>query len=222
MEEKRAALAEMLGVDESEITQSEYEENIFEVSDGREYLVVTDDEADDAFYDTEMNLIDDLGISAFSSDFQDTIFSEFVRDDDWFERAYRELEENYAYDIADEYDDTYGTRLVQECYDAGLITDEDFSTYENGDIEYTDCLIPVDELVERLVDYLVDSIDDLVDEFRFEFGDEEFNRLVEQNNLIDWDAVLEEVKEWDGRGSALAWYDGKELEWDDYYIYRTN
>lgn len=218
--EKIEALAELLGVDESEITQG-YDDSVYEVSDGREYLVLTEDEADDTFHDYEMNLIDDLGITAFTPSFQSRILTEFA-DADWFEDAYREMEENYAYDISDESDDVYGTRLVRECYEAELIDDEDFGTDENGDVNYEDCLLPTDTLVDKLSEYLVDSIDDYVEEFKFEFGEEELSEVVNRNNLVDWDAVIEETKESDGRGPMLAGYDGIEIDYDDYYIYRTN
>lgn len=219
--EKIEALAELLGVDESEITQSDYNENLYEVADGREYLVLTEDEADEEFYNSEMNLIDDLGIQGFTPSFQSRILTEFA-DADWFEDAYREMEENYAYDISEEYDDTYGTRLVQECYDAELIDDDDFEVDENGDVNYKACLLSTDDLVTKLSEYLVDSIDDYVEEFKFEFGEDELNEVVERNNLVDWDAVIEETKRLDGRGPMLAGYDGIEIDWDDYYIYRTN
>lgn len=218
--EKIEALAELLGVDESEITQG-YDDSVYEVSDGREYLVLTEDEADDTFHDYEMNLIDDLGITAFTPSFQSRILTEFA-DADWFEDAYREMEENYAYDISEEYDDTYGTRLVQECYDAELIDDDDFEVDENGDVNYKACLLSTDDLVTKLSEYLVDSIDDYVEEFKFEFGEEELSEVVNRNNLVDWDAVIEETKELDGRGPMLAGYDGIEIDYDDYYIYRTN
>lgn len=218
--EKIEALAELLGVDESEITQG-YDDSVYEVSDGREYLVLTEDEADDTFHDYEMNLIDDLGIQGFTPSFQSRILTEFA-DADWFEDAYREMEENYAYDISEEYDDTYGTRLVQECYDAELIDDDDFEVDENGDVNYKACLLSTDDLVTKLSEYLVDSIDDYVEEFKFEFGEDELNEVVERNNLVDWDAVIEETKELDGRGPMLAGYDGIEIDYDDYYIYRTN
>lgn len=218
--EKIEALAELLGVDESEIAQG-YDDNVFEVSDGREYLVLTEDEADDYFYDSEMSLIDDLGIQGFTPSFQSRILTEFA-DADWFEDAYREIEENYAYDISEEYDDTYGTRLVQECYDAELIDDDDFEVDENGDVNYKACLLSTDDLVTKLSEYLVDSIDDYAEEFKFEFGEEELSEVVNRNNLVDWDAVIEETKELDGRGSMLAGYDGIEIDYDDYYIYRTN
>ena len=218
--EKIEALSELLGVDESEITQG-YNDDVFEISDGREYLVLTDDEADDYFYDSEMSLIDDIGIEGFTPSFQERILTEFV-DADWFEDAYREMAENYAYDISEEYDDTYGTRLVQECYDAELIDDDDFGVDENGDVNYKDCLLSTDDLVTKLSEYLVDSIDDYVEEFKFEFGEEELSEVVKRNNLVDWDAVIEETKEVDGRGPTLAGYDGIEIDYDDYYIYRTN
>lgn len=218
--EKIEALAELLGVDENEITQG-YDDTVYEVSDGREYLVLTEDEADEEFYNSEMSLIDDLGIQGFTPSFQSRILTEFA-DEDWFEDAYREMEENYAYDISEDYDDTYGTRLVQECYDAELIDDDDFAMDENGDVNYKDCLLSTDDLVTKLSEYLVDSIDDYVEEFKFEFGEEELSEVVKRNNLVDWDAVIEETKEVDGRGPTLAGYDGVEIDWDDYYIYRTN
>ena len=218
--EKIEALAELLGVDESEITQG-YNDDVFEISDGREYLVLTDDEADDYFYDSEMSLIDDIGIEGFTPSFQERIFTEFA-DTDWFEDAYREMEENYCYDIVEESDDTYGNRLVQECYDAGLINDDDFDVDENGDVNYEDCLLDADDLATRLTDYLVDTVDDFVEQYKFEFGEEQLSEVVKRYNLVDWDAVIEETKELDGRGPMLAGYDGIEIDYDDYYIYRTN
>ena len=220
--EKIEALAELLGIDESEITQSDYDESAYETSDGREYLVLTEDEAEEAFYRSEMALIDEIGVCGFNPGFQDWIFSNCLSDTDWFEDAYREMYEGYAYDIQYESDDTYGNRLVQECYDAGLIDDDDFGVDENGDVDYRDCQLSTDELAERLTDYLVDSIDDFVEQFKFEFGEEELNKVVERNNLIDWDAVIEEIERLDGRGPTLAGYDGIEIDYDDYYIYRTN
>lgn len=218
--EKIEALAELLGVDESEITQG-YDDSVYEVSDGREYLVLTEDEADDAFYDSEMSLIDDIGIEGFTPSFQERIFTEFA-DTDWFEDAYREMYESYSYDIEYESDDVYGNRLVRECYEAGLIDDDDFGVDENGDVNYEDCLLDTDDLATRLTDYLVDTVDDFVEQYKFEFGEEQLSEVVKRYNLVDWDAVIEETKELDGRGSMLAGYDGIEIDYDDYYIYRTN
>jgi hypothetical protein len=220
--EKIEALAELLGVDESEITQGNgYDENVFEVSDGREYFVLTEDEADDMFHDSEMSLIDDIGIEGFTPSFQSRILAEFT-DEDWFEDAYREMYESYSYDIEYESDDVYGNRLVQECYEAELIDEDDFGVDENGDTNYEDCLLSTDDLVDKLTEYLMDSVDDFVEQYKFEFGEEQLSEVVNKYNLVDWDAVIEETKELDGRGPMLAGYDGIEIDYDDYYIYRTN
>ena len=218
--EKIEALAELLGVDESEITQG-YDDSVYEVSDGREYLVLTEDEADDMFHDSEMNLIDDLGIQGFTPRFQKRILTEFA-DADWFEDAYREMYESYSYDIEYESDDVYGNRLVRECYEAELIDEDDFGVDENGDTNYEDCLLSTDDLADKLTEYLMDSVDDFVEQYKFEFGEEQLSEVVKQHNLVDWDAVIEETKELDGRGPMLAGYDGIEIDYDDYYIYRTN
>ena len=36
----------------------------------------------------------------------------------------------------------------------------------------------------------------------------------------DLDAIVEEIKSWDGYGNNLARYDGKEHEQDGFYIFR--
>lgn len=47
MENKIKALADFLDIDAKEITASEYNEKFFEISDGREYRVLTNEEADE-------------------------------------------------------------------------------------------------------------------------------------------------------------------------------
>ena len=46
LQQKEAALAEFLGIKRNEISQSTYDENTFD-ADGGEYLVLTDEEADE-------------------------------------------------------------------------------------------------------------------------------------------------------------------------------
>ena len=100
MEEKIKVLAEFLGIEESEILKG-YRDNMFETSDGEEYLVVTDEEADDEFYQYEENLIDELGLDAFSDWAKDYIIENCV-DTEWFEDFYHEDYESYANDIETE------------------------------------------------------------------------------------------------------------------------
>ena len=76
--------------------------------------------------------------------------------------------------------------------------------------------------IEEFIDYLVDSIsDDFVGNFKFDFGEEMLTEVIMNNNLLDIDAVVDYIKETDGRG-IISSYDGIENEEGEYYIYRTN
>ena len=198
MEERIKVLAEFLGIEESEILKG-YRDNIFETSDGEEYLVVTDEEADDEFYDYEAELIDELGLDAFSDWAKDYIIENCV-DTEWFENFYYEDYESYANDIETESasSDEYENRLEEEMTEAECTT------------------------IEEFVEYMVDRIrDDLVGQFEFDFGKDTLRDVVSRYNLLDMDAVIDYIKEQDGRG-IMAGYDGVENEEGEYYIYRID
>lgn len=198
MEERIKVLAEFLGIEESEILKG-YRDNIFETSDGEEYLVVTDEEADDEFYDYEAELIDELGLDAFSDWAKDYIIENCL-DTEWFENFYYEDYESYANDIETESasSDEYENRLEEEMAEAECTT------------------------IEEFVEYMVDRIrDDLVGQFEFDFGKDQLADVVSRYNLLDMDAVIDYIKEQDGRG-IMAGYDGVENEEGEYFIYRIN
>lgn len=198
MEERIKVLAEFLGIEESEILKG-YRDNIFETSDGEEYLVVTDEEADDEFYQCEENLIDELGLDAFSDWAKDYIIENCV-DTEWFENFYYEDYESYANDIETESasSDEYENRLEEEMAEVECTT------------------------IEEFVEYMVDRIrDDLVGQFEFDFGKDQLTDVVSRYNLLDMDAVVDYIKEQDGR-EILASYDGVENEEGEYFIYRIN
>ena len=198
MEERIKVLAEFLGIEESEILKG-YRDNIFETSDGEEYLVVTDKEADDEFYQYEENLIDELGLDAFSDWAKDYIIENCV-DTEWFENFYYEDYESYANDIETESasSDEYKNRLEEEMAEAECTT------------------------IEEFVEYMVDRIrDDLVGQFEFDFGKDQLTDVVSRYNLLDMDTVIDYIKEQDGRGN-MAGYDGVENEEGEYFIYRLN
>ena len=198
MEEKIKALAEFLGIEESEILKG-YRDNIFETSDGEEYLVVTDEEADDEFYNYESELIDELGLDAFSDWAKDYIIENCV-DTEWFENFYYEDYESYANDIETEptSSDEYENRLEEEMAEAECTT------------------------IEEFVEYMVDRIrDDLVGQFEFDFGKDQLADVVSRYDLLDVDAIIDYIKEQDGRG-IMASYDGVENEEEGYFIYRIN
>lgn len=196
---KIEALAKFLGIETSGIEEDMDNHKYFKTEDGEEYMVLTDDEAEEEFYNYESDLIEECGLDAFSDWARDYIIENCL-DVDWFEDYFREDYENYANDIETESanSDEYANRLEEEMAEA----------------ECAD--------VEEFIDYLVDSIsDDFVGNFKFDFGEEMLTQVIMNNNLLDIDAVIDYIKEEDGRG-ILATYDGVENEEGEYYIYRIN
>lgn len=223
-EEKRLALAEHLGIDESELEDSDYDENVF-IYDDREYLVLDDQEAYEATYTDIENLFDDMGLEAFSKDMQDWIVENAIDYD--FEKVYREMEEGYVEDIENEESREFDNRLIEEMYDADILTDDDFKEDEDGDgVDHQRLKDDVDleEKKEEYVDYLLDNISDFREEFIDEFGVDEVLRLVKEGYAdVDMDAIVDRVIRWDGRGPSLAIYDGEERELDnDLFAYRVD
>lgn len=196
---KIKALAKFLGIETKEIEEDMNNHKYFKTEDGEEYMVLTDDEAEEEFYNYESDLIEECGLDAFSDWAEDYVIENCL-DIDWFEDYFREYYESYANDIETESasSDKYENRLEEEMAEA----------------ECTD--------IDEFIDYLVDGIrDDFVKEFKFDFGEEMLTEVITNNNLLDMDAVIDYIKEEDGRG-ILASYDGVENEEGEYYIYRTN
>ena len=74
---------------------------------------------------------------------------------------------------------------------------------------------------DEFLEYLCDQ-EDSVEYFKFNFGNDEYNRIIKDNDLIDWDSVIQWVKDMDGRG-IMASYDGIEMELENnLYAYRIN
>ena len=196
---KIEALAKFLGIETSEIEEDMNNHKYFITEDGEEYMVLTDDEAEEEFYNYESNLIEECGLDAFTDWAKDYIIENCV-DTEWFEDFYHEDYESYANDIETEpaSSDEYENRLEEEMSEEGVDTKEDF------------------------VEYMVDGIrNDLVGQFEFDFGKDQLADVVSRYNLLDMDAVIDYIKEEDGRG-IIANYDGVENEEGEYYIYRTN
>jgi len=77
-------------------------------------------------------------------------------------------------------------------------------------------------MISELAEKMSEDQGDAVQYYISEFGDEEFNTVVKENNLIDVRAYAEFCVRTDGVSHALAGYDGNEYEVDGFYIYRTN
>lgn len=194
-------LSDVQGMEVTSVKVSEWNENCFEVEadcEDMEFLVLDDEEADEEFREYQQETIDDMGIEGFSEWAQEHVKDNFV-DREWFEEAMKESYEYYCDDIENEEadDEDFENRLKQEISENGCSTKEEY------------------------VEYLCSTQGDAIEWYIDNFGNESFNQVIEEQDLINWDDVIEWVKETDGRG-ALASYDGDEEEYEDLYIYRTN
>ena len=173
------------------------DENTFEV-DGAEYLVLTEDEREEEFYNYQTSLIEDMGLDAFSEWAQDYIIDNFV-DEEWFIEAMREHFEYYISDIREEPadDEKFENRLQEEMAEIGCEDEEDFLNYH--------C-----------------SLEEPIEWFLSNFSQNEFNAIVKENDLVYWDDVIDWVAREDGY-NCLSSYDSIEMELeDDLYAYRIN
>ncbi len=143
------------------------------------------------------NIIEDCGIS---ENLLFTAETHGMIDESWFEDFWRESNEFHAYEEGIQY----------------IATDEEMEQLENGDITE-------DEIRENYLEGLNSSIDgQWMSEYKFQFGEEEFQRVLIRENLIDIEELSKYCVDIDGVGHFIASYDGDETEHEGYYIYRTN
>ena len=179
----------------------------YSLSNGATYIVLDEDEADQAVIDYIEMVIDDMGVTSFTPDFQEWIYTNAF-DDSGFYDIMREDYEQYYNDLDD-------ADVISEAEELNLLDAEDEDNIDAHDI---------DSLRERLIDYHMDDEPDAVTWFRDNFGDDEFNKqLARMSYALDIKTIAEEATYWDGRGHFLSTYDGDELELPDgYYGYRID
>ena len=151
--DKIKSLAEYLGVDVDTVKQSVYDPNLFEIDEtGEEYLVLTEDEAREYAEDDIKNIFDDMGLDAFTPQFQKWICENAV-DEDFFDEVLREDCDNLVaeYREEDPYDrEEFANRLIELAYEAEIITDANFLENEDGSINIPQALVPYMGGIEKI------------------------------------------------------------------------
>lgn len=222
IEDRIEALAQFLGLDEEEKEDIEegYDDKDFEVN-GEEYLVVTEDEGYEmAKEDVQSFLEYDLGLEGVSESTQEYALEHFCTYD--WESDLHSFDESYCNDIKSEYDNEYGSRLVQECDDRVGLDDEDGGyvlTFEdgNGDTMYVYDSDSYGDDVNKAERFLTESnafdfdTSDIEDKLTEEFGEDfEFDCSAEfEENLVDFDDLSEKLtEELDKDYNSMAeWFD---------------
>ena len=217
------ALAEHLGIDESEVELSSWGGGHNFITSEGEYWVGTYDEAYDAAKEEIEQIYDEMGLEAFSESFQEYILDNFI-DWDAFDDEMCEYYRSYIDDIESESDSEYDNRLLAEMVDAGILTDDDFIV--DGEDEWAEktlsSSVDLEYKKDEFLNYLCDNTD--VEDFVKDIYDTEtLSRVVSDNGLIDiWEVADECISE-DGIAHFLATYDGEEIDLgNDLYAYRRD
>lgn len=216
-------------IDSGVISTSSWDSHYIENSEWNTEAYVFDnyEDAESAAKEDVLNLLDEIGFEGLNVDLAD------FADEDWFKDTLVESFEFYCRDIEYEDDDTYGNRLVQECYDNNIIDDNDFEIGENGEPNYTQCKLDTEDLVGKYTNWYEEDLysaynGNFIKAFVDNYGEEALNDVIKEHpSIIYTDALAEYIVNNDGVANSLARYDGNEYEVEigdgvTYYVYRTN
>ena len=210
-----AFLRETFGDDTDFNVSSGYGEYSFDTDEG-DFLVLDDIEADRVAKERLLDFLETEGISGIRFEYLGGL-EEYV-DTDWFDEAKEESNRFYCEDIASEDSSEFENRLVEECYESNIISDDDF---EDGE-----CTVSNDDLIDMYTEYLGERDTDSVRWFINNYGEEEFNRVVIERSLVNLDTLADDILSTDGRAMQLAGYDFNEIEFKyngkTYFLYREN
>ena len=181
-----------------DIQEIDAENNMIILDNNQEYLYFNNyEDAEAAAVQYCVDIIQDCGLS------DDLIFQAEIQgliDKKWFADFWYEVHEQIAYNDDIDYIATYEEINALE---AGEITEE--------------------EIRETYFNSLQSSINGQeIEEYKFQFGDQEFNKIILSNDLIDINALAQYCVDVDGVAHFLSSYDGEELEYNNYYLYRVN
>ena len=177
---------------------NEYDPEMFVESLEGDFLIYSNySDAENHAVDICKHIIEDCGIS-------DGLIYEAEKegmiDESWFEDFWRESNEYHAYEEGIQY----------------IASEEELEQLENGEITE-------EEIRENYLEGLNASIGGKwIREYKFQFGEEEFQRVLINEGLIDIEELAKYCVDIDGVGHFIASFDGDETEQDGYYIYRTN
>lgn len=210
---------------------------------GAEYLIATEEGADEYAYERVDSLLDDIGYEGFNPGFIDSHVDAYEVAqyfEDWFWDDVNEQPEDYL----DEEDDK---ELTKEGKDRIESLQEEIGEHQEQ-LEESDDYTEREEL-ESLIEELEETIEDIKeDDDYYEWTEEAKENYVESRlddvkydpvgflrdygmedqitNFIDKDSFIEDVISSDGRGHTISSYDGEEDEVyykdETYYIYRMN
>jgi hypothetical protein len=143
---------------------------------------------------------------------------DFLDVDDFLVLDIENANYDYVKDIEDESNDKYENRLIAELVNNGLISENEALTTDPTELS--------DEYSQDYINLLTSEQigdDNGVQYFIDNFGEDEFFKIVIDNNLIDFENASQDAVNMDGIAHFLARYDSETIYLDNNVVaYRTN
>lgn len=135
--------------------------------------------------------------------------------DDAFENAEKDLIDDIG---VDSFTENFKSWIYENAVDEGFLDDALYEEreYFEGEEDSEDMVETIDELLNS------NDVSEKLQYFKDMMGDTDTYKWLAEHDAFDYDAIIDEIKAWDGRGPALASYDGAEEETENYYVYRIN
>ena len=183
--------------DGDEIEISHEYNNIFNIN-GAEYAIYNNyDQAEAEAVRQNIEIIEDCGVS---ENLLNIAINHNMLNLNWFMDAATEYAELYAYEESIEY---LADAEELEQIEAGTISEDEIRE------KYYNSVLPADAA-------------EAFEEFIFNYGREYTEKLIIKENLLNIEELAQYCVDVDGVGHTLAYYDGDELEYNNYYLYRVN
>lgn len=171
--------------------------NIFNIN-GAEYAIYNDyDAAEEEAVEQTIEILKDCGLNDF---LEDVAINHNMLDLQWFKDANEEHANFYAYDESIEF----------------IADAEELEQLERGEITE-------DEIRENIYNnMIIEDAAEAFNDFVFNFGREYTMEIIKKYDLLNYEELAQYCVDVDGVGHTLAYYDGEELEYNNYYLYRVN
>jgi hypothetical protein len=207
------------------ITASDWGNHNYDVDGEGTFMVLTDKEADEEWFEYEKSLIDDIGVrGAFSTEMIDQILEDpELVDVEWFRGYMEDSNYEYANDIQHESDfpqSDYVNRLHEELCQNDLMEEPEWPRYDDSEehLEQVEKLrqkyeAEAESKIQEYADFMSKDYENPGEWFKDHFGDEEFKDKVDDNELWEVDKIIKWAMDNSMiERSALASYDNVESD----------
>ena len=172
-------------------------DNIFNIN-GAEYAIYNDyDAAEEEAVEQTIEILKDCGLNDF---LEDVAINHNMLNLNWFKDANKEYATFYAYDESIDF----------------IADAEELEQLERGEITE-------DEIRENIYNnMIIEDAAEAFNDFVFNFGREYTMEIIKKYDLLNYEELAQYCVDVDGVGHTLAYYNGEELEYNNYYLYRVN